>query len=336
MTEGKPPRLRPVLACICLLLFSCPSLAQVSNDAIHEIKVLLKARGGEVGGVRVRLLWQARMQPVSDTYSGKEGELRFTNLLPGEYIVETSETERFEATATRVTVIPIDVRKPRSTHITVSVDLPARQPGGTAPPGVVLADVDLDVPEAARKHYRKGLESSRAGRSADSTKEFKAAVEAYPKFYAARLELGRELRAQKRFSEAEEALKPLGEIAPRHAEPRLEYAVVLLALRRPKEAASELRKALELEEASWAAHLNLGWALLEDQPEEAERHFTRALELDERRAAQAHLSLARLVYRKGMRQDSIRHLEAYLALEPKAPDAPSVRKLLEQLRKVKS
>jgi Tfp pilus assembly protein PilF len=330
MANRKSLRVASLLACV--LLFACSSLAQ-NSDAIHEIEVLLRARGAQVSGVRVRLLRESRMQPITETYSRQDGQIRFSGLLPGDYVVETGESENLEATATRVTIIvPHAIfGKPTSQRVTVSVDIPVRKVAAIPSPGVVLADVDQNVPEAASKHYRKGLEEQRAGKNA--AKEFKAAIVAYPKYYAARLELGRELRTQKRFSEAEEALRPLGEIAPKHAEPHVEYGMVLLALSRPREAAVELRKALALEEANWATHLNLGWALLTDEPAEAESHFTRALELDEKKAAQAHLSLARLAHMRGMRQQSIRHLEAYLKLAPDAPDASAVRKLLDQLRK---
>jgi tetratricopeptide (TPR) repeat protein len=217
--------------------------------------------------------------------------------------------------------------------VTVTVDLAGRKRPPSPAPGVISADTDLDVPEAALKHYRKGVEALGAGKTSEAIKGFKVAVEAHPRFYAARLELGRVLRAQKRFNEAEEALRPLLEIAPRRAEPRIELAIVLLVLRRQKDSARELRKAIELEEASWVSHLYLGWALLEDEPDQAELHFTRALELDEQRAAQAHLSLARLAHGRKMKQDAIRHLEAYLTLAPDAPDANAVRKLLGQIRK---
>jgi tetratricopeptide (TPR) repeat protein len=322
-------------ACLCVLLYTCTSLAQTSSesDAIHELEVQLRARNEQVSGVRVRLLNQSRMLAIAETFSGREGQLKFVNLMPGEYLVETSENDRFEATVTRVTIIPIDFRKPRATHVTARIDLPPRKLPGMAPPGVVMADVDLNVPESALKHFRKGAEALRSGKTADAVKELKVAIEVYPKFYTARLELGRELRAEKRFTEAEETLKPLGEIAPRRAESRIEYAMVLLALGRSTEAANELRKALDLEEANWVTHLHLGWALLKDDAAKAEKHFARALELDERKAAQAHLSLARLAHARGMRQEAVRHLEAYLALAPNASDADAVRRLLVQLRK---
>jgi tetratricopeptide (TPR) repeat protein len=335
MFERKSRRTAFLLACLCGLLLAPRAVAQTSSesDAIHELEVHLRARGAEVSGVRVRLLNQSRMLTITETFSGREGQLRFVNLMPGEYLIETSENDRFEATVTRVTIIPIDFRKPRTTHVTANIDLPPKKTPGLPPPGVVMADVDVHVPESALKHFRKGTESLRAGRAGEAIKELRAAIEAYPKFYTARLELGRELRAQKRFDEAEEALRPLGELAPRRPESRLEYSFVLLALGRSLEAAGELRQALELEEANWVTHLHLGWALLKDDPAEAERHFIRALQLDERKAAQAHLSLARLAHARGMRPEAIRHLEAYLQLAPDAPDAVAVRRLLNQLRK---
>jgi tetratricopeptide (TPR) repeat protein len=336
MIRRKSLQVAFILACFCSTSSTLSALAQIASDSIHEVEVTLKARGAQVSGVRVRLLRQTRMMPVAETFSGQDGEITFRNLLPGDYIVETGENDRFEATATRVSIVapPAELGKPRSSvRTTVTIDLPGKKAAATSAPGVRMADVDTNVPEAALKHYRKGTEAARFGNGAHALKEFKAAIEAYPNYYAARLELGRALRGEKLFAEAEEVLKPLGEIAPKHAEPHIEYGLVLLALRRQQEAASELRKALALEEANWATHLYLGWALLADEPAEAERHFARALELDEKRAAQAHLSLARLNHAKGMREESIRHLEAYLKLAPDAPDADAVRKLVGQLKK---
>ncbi len=333
MTDRKSPGYWRALACLCVLACACAPEILAQSDSIHEVEVFLRGRGASVAGVRVRLVRQSGMMPVADTFSNQDGRVKFTGLLPGEYIVETIENDKFEATATRATVRPIEFTEPKPTSVTVYVELPSRKQPEMAAPGVVLADVDLKVPEAALKRYRKGMEYLRLGNRDEATLEFKAAVEAYPQYYAARLELGRQLRAQLNFGEAEEALRPLGEIAPRRAEPRMEYAIVLLALKRPTEAAVQLRRALELEEADWAAHLHLGWALLETEPAEAERHFKRAVELDERKAAQAHLSLARLAYNRGSRQEAIGHLETYLKLAPDAPDAQDVRRLLKQLQK---
>jgi tetratricopeptide (TPR) repeat protein len=108
---------------------------------------------------------------------------------------------------------------------------------------------------------------------------------------------------------------------------------VLLESGARQEAAEHLSKALELDEPNWAAHLYLGWTLLETKPESAEPHFNRALQLDEHKAVRAHLALARIADAKGLRQIAIDHLEAYLKLAPDASDAESARLLAERLRR---
>jgi len=177
------------------------------------------------------------------------------------------------------------------------------------------------------------MKSLEAGDAPRGLKEFQEAIRIFPNYYSARLELGRELRLQKRFAEAGEVLTPLTQIAPKHAEGWTENGIVLLELQRRDEAAERLRVAVSLEETNWAAHLYLGWALLEKHADEAEPQFKRALELDEVKAARAHLALARLPDTKGDRQLAIQHLEAYLALAPDASDAEGARLLAERLRK---
>jgi tetratricopeptide (TPR) repeat protein len=107
----------------------------------------------------------------------------------------------------------------------------------------------------------------------------------------------------------------------------------LLNLKRRSEAARELNDAIRLEEASWAAHLYLGWAVLESDTKTASKHFTRALELDEQKAARAHLALGQIANNEGRREEAFKHLVAYLTLAPNASDAAAVRKLAETLRK---
>jgi tetratricopeptide (TPR) repeat protein len=176
------------------------------------------------------------------------------------------------------------------------------------------------------------VEAREKGNAERAIEEFRAAVELFPDYYAARLELGRELRAGKRFQEAEQALQPLAGIAPRHAEPRIERGIALLELGRRAEAVEELQASLKLGENNWAAHLYLGWALLEGDGEGAEVHFKRAIALDEPKAARAHIALARLADARGQRQLALDHLDAYLELSPNAHDAAAVRALAARLR----
>jgi tetratricopeptide (TPR) repeat protein len=298
-------------------------------EVVHTLEGRLQHKNGAVGGIRVRLVRKDSLQPVGDTFSRTEGDFIFTRISDGDYLVETSETEIYEATSTEVILRP----KPRRpTYLNVFIEIPAKTAEPAPPTGVVTADVDLHVPKAALKHYQAGAKALSSRDSARAESELRLAIEGYPDYYAARLDLGREFRQQKRYKEAEEVLNPLPQVAPRRAEPRLELGTVLLELNRRDEAVSQLRAALQLEETNWATHLYLGWALLETRPNEAEPHFKRALELNERKAARAHLALARIADTQGMRQIALKHLDAYISLMPNASDTEAARKLADKLR----
>lgn len=317
-------------AFILTLALTVTAGAQSAEGVYHQIDGRLQSRNYNVGNIRVRLLRMPDARPITETFTRPDGQFLFKQLVAGEYIVETFETDKFEATTTRVSVIPPVPPTPQL--VLVMIDLPLKPPPGGVAPGTVAADVDLNVPKEALKHYRNGMKALSKEDSARAVEEFQAAIESHPNYYAARLELGRELRLEKRYIEAEQVLQPLAQIAPKHSEGRIERGIVLIALDRRKEAADELRAAVKLEDTSWAAHLYLGWALLEVDAAQAEPQFKRALELDEQKAAKAHLALARLAQEKGQSQLAIKHLEAYLKIAPDAHDAEAARRLAERLR----
>jgi tetratricopeptide (TPR) repeat protein len=88
-----------------------------------------------------------------------------------------------------------------------------------------------------------------------------------------------------------------------------------------------------LDDGNWLAHLYLGYALVDIDDEKAEPHFWKALKINAKEAAQAHLALARLAHKYGYPKDAVEQLDAYLTLRPDAPDAASVRKLRDSLKK---
>lgn len=325
---------RASFAVFALLLLLAPAgAAQSSGGALHEIEGHVWFRGGRAGQVRVRLLRLPEGRPVAETFTRPEGQFRFPNVAEGEYAVETFETERFEAALRNVSVNPPVRNLP--TTFRVSVELAEKADGGGAtspPPGVAAADVDAGVPRRAVEHYLSGMRMLREGDSARALGEFRKAIAAHPPYYAARLEYGRELRRRGELAEAERALAPLRETAPRKAEARVEYALTLLGLGRRDAAAAELESAAKLPDAGWEPHYYLGWAILETRPDDAKNHLLRAVELDEARAARAHLALARLAHERGQRGAAVKHLEAFLALSPDSHEADAARALADKLR----
>lgn len=314
------------------LTLICMAQTGVGAQVYHQIEGRIFYKNTHVGNMRVRLVNQAEMRPISETITRPEGQFKFNDVPEGDYLIETFETDLYEATGTSVSVRPFAKGSRAMAFVTVELTLKPRS-GKEARPGVVAADVDLNVPKPAQKHYRAGLKAIDGRDSTRALKEFREAIEIHPEFYAARLELGRELAAQKRYQEAAEAFQPLSQIAPKQPEWQTEYGKVLYALKRPAEAVSVLLAALRLREADWETNFYLGWASLEKDAGSAEQYFLRALALDEQKAARAHLALAQLAQAKGRTDEAIKQLEAYLALVPDAPDAEAARRLLDSLRR---
>lgn len=298
----------------------------------HQVEGHVVFNNNRVGNMRVRLVNQAEMRPITETFSRSDGQFRFTGVTEGDYLVETFETDKFDASTASVSIRPFPRGSKTIAFVVVELALKTST-GKKAPPGVVEADVDVAVPKAAQKHYRAAMKAVESGDVPRGISELQESIKIHSGYYLARLELGRQLGAQKRYQEAEEALRPLGQIAPRRVEPHLEYGKVLLALKRGPEAVNELLAAMRLEEGNWETHLYLGYALLETDAGSAEQYLKRATELNELKAARAHLALARLAEAKGSREKAIQHLDLYLSLVPNASDAEAVRKLAASLRK---
>jgi tetratricopeptide (TPR) repeat protein len=314
---------------VLLVLVCAQSVrAQIEPQVFHRIEGRIQFQTEGVGNVRVRLVRE--MRPVAETFTRPEGQFVFTMVREGEYSVETFDMDKFEASLTSVSVRPLIRQRPDV--IRVFVDLQLKPPPDRPLIGVVFADIDLNVPKEAVKHYKEGMKALEKDESARAITELRLAVELYDRYYAARLELGRQLRKQKRYEEATHVLHPLAQIAPRRPEPRVANAAALLALGHREQAVEELRIALNLDDTNWEAHLYLGWALLEVAADKAEVHLKRALELDDRKAVRAHLALARLAHSKGNTELAIKHLNEFLVLSPDSEDAVIARRLAENLR----
>lgn len=313
-----------------VIVVTCASIAWAQIPTT-DVEGRLRAHGnGQTIGLRVRLTRQNGGRQFSETFTEPDGRFNFRQVVAGDYLVEIPESPDFLPAAASVSIQPLPSMG--RTVVSVLIDLMPKPTAGVNGRSVLMADIDTNVPQAAAKHYASGLKAIDSKDSERAISELRAALEIYPTYYAARIELGRQFRTLKRFEEAVETLKPLSGLAPTRAEPHMEYALVLLGLERKDEAASELRAALKLEEKNWATHYFLGLALFDSSGDEAEKEFVRALELNEKKAARSHVALARIDLRKGQQQAALKHLDAYLTLEPHAPDAETVRKFAERLR----
>ena len=100
------------------------------------------------------------------------------------------------------------------------------------------------------------------------------------------------------------------------------------------EAEKQLRNALKQNETAFAPHLYLGMALVKlKNYEEAETELQRAVTLGGEKAAQAHYFLGGIYWRAKDHERAANELEKYLKLEPKTPNAETIRATIKDLRK---
>src|SRR5689334_8002874 len=197
MRQVKDFWMRIALALIAALTAASSNYAQTSSTTVyHQIEGRLHNRNGsDASNIHVRILRAATRRPIGETFSRSRGEFEFNYIQEGDYIIETYETKELEATSTSIQVRPFP--REQSTIFHIEIDIPLKPPTAGATPGVIAADVDLLVPKEALKHYRAGVKSLEGGDSERAVKELQDAIKAYPDYYAARLELGREMRRQK-------------------------------------------------------------------------------------------------------------------------------------------
>src|ERR1051325_8263555 len=146
---------------------------------LHSIEGRIRQRNKTVDNIRVRLVRYPQMQPIADTFTRQDGQFVFQRVPTVDYIVETLETDMYQATETSVAVYPTNLNEPRPTTVTVFVDLPLKEGPEKVAPGEVMADVDLNVPKNALKHYHAGMQKLGNGESEKGIAELRAAIDAY-------------------------------------------------------------------------------------------------------------------------------------------------------------
>ncbi len=109
---------------------------------------------------------------------------------------------------------------------------------------------------------------------------------------------------------------------------------VLLNLGKSEEALQYNRYAtLERSDDALAnSQLGMNYVQLGDD-QQAEAYLKKAERIDPAHFSAPQLTLARLYYRHGNRDAARRELESYLKLHPDAPNAESIRKEIEKLKR---
>jgi tetratricopeptide (TPR) repeat protein len=205
---------------------------------------------------------------------------------------------------------------------------------------VDVAELDGDYSRDVLRDYERAFQDYINGNPSRALERLESISARAPGFYGAHARMGVIYQQEGCYFDAEAEYSRASDLSPRSPQPLLNLASVQLRAadtpgeldRMTTKALRTLERAIELRPQSAIAHCLVGSAHAKaNSPEEAEKHFKIALELDEDFAA-PRLMLASLYLRQQNWGEAIENLETYLKDFPSSQDRFIVKKMLEDAR----
>ena len=265
--------------------------------------------------------------PIQEMFTDRTGKFRFFGLAPAQYTVVVS-SPGFKSVQQHV-----DLQTASSSYVVLQLvpDDSVSRASSSGSPGVT----DAAVPAAARKEFEQANEamqrSDQAGLS-EAIGHLEKAVNLYPKFFAAQLELGTACMDAKQFERAEAALRKASEMDKKTPHAHFALGRLYEWQKRYPEAEKVLLEGLKLNEKSWQGHFSLGhvywdmgnWA-------KAGPHVGRALQLKPD-LAEGHLLAGNILMKARQPENALTEFNEYLRLAPKGEFATETRGLAEKIK----
>lgn len=297
-----------------------------SNGSITG-KVVLPS-GQPVDG-RVRIILSTMTDPGNVAYTDSSGGFGFRGLREGNYTIEVTGDTRFYETVTQ------EVRLIRGMQVRLLINLKEKGSASNKSTGnvVSVAELDQNVPAAAKKEFDAGTRLAGEGKTRDAIERFKRALELHPGYLMAHNDLGAQYLKLKLYPQAIEQFEAALELNSKVFNPRLNLGIALVEQNKFTDALEHLKQATAIDKSAPAPHLYLGIASVEtDELPAAERELGVALSLGGDEYAVAHYYLAQLHLKNGERDGAVHELKAYLQLVPTGEYASRAKKLLQQLK----
>jgi len=294
---------------------------------IHGM-VRMGQNGAPADKVFVRLESFDSGGPIQEMFTDRTGKFRFFGLSPAQYTVVVS-SPGFKSVQQHV-----DLQTASSGYVVLQLvpEDSAARGSGPGTPGVT----DAGVPAEARKEFEKANEVMQKSDQAslnDAISHLEKAVNIYPKFFAAQLELGTACMDAKQFERAEAALRKASELDKKTPNAHFALGRLYEWQKRYPEAEKVLLEGLKLNEKSWQGHFSLGhvywdmgdWA-------RAGPHVGRALQLKPD-LAEGHLLAGNILLKARQLKNALTEFNEYLRLAPQGEFAAQTRGLTEKIKR---
>ena len=196
--------------------------------------------------------------------------------------------------------------------------------------GVTAALFAQEIPPDAKKLYEQAIADLVAKKDKEGLAGLRAAIEVFPKYYAALERLGVEYVKIKQFQASATLLQIAVEVNPRSYRSWFGLAYSLNSLEYHDEALIAVNKAIDLYAGSTESLLLAGVIhKAKKQFPEAEKQLLKAKELSKDTLPMANFYLA-LIYGNEMKRyaDAARELKLFLKKQPDSKDAEKIKQLI--------
>lgn len=264
------------------------------------------------------------------TYTDPDGSFRFNSVKTGSYTITVDGGKDYENA--RESVYLEGSRR----NVVVPIYLKSKAEAAAL----------AKVPSAARAAYTKGHEAANKGDSKKAAEFLAEAVKLHADFPQALTELGMHYMKLSKWDNAAETYRALLKLKKDDAGANLNIGISLYyaslqllnekktdeANQKLTEAEQSLRHAIALKLAGPNPHYYLGLTLIRFKKyDEAQKELELAIANGGENMALVHKYLGGLHMSAKRNKEAAAHLEKYLQLEPKAPDAEQIRKTIQTL-----
>jgi tetratricopeptide (TPR) repeat protein len=202
-----------------------------------------------------------------------------------------------------------------------------------------VSAASLAAPDKAKKQFEKGKEQEKKGKWAAASDYFRKAIQVYPRFALAWLELGRTQVQQNDFTQARDSFQQATTHDSKLLPAYFELARVQAGQKEWKALAETTGKMVQLAPNSspmfWFLDAAANYNLQDFQ--RAESSATRGLRLDTKHTVPQLEHLYGLILGKhGYYSGAIDHIQAYLKLVPNAADGKNAQAALSEFERLQS
>lgn len=200
--------------------------------------------------------------------------------------------------------------------------------------GTMISATSAAAPKDAQKAYKKGMDLAKKGKFDEAQQHFTAAVNQYPRYADAWLQVGRLYLRQNQVDAAKNAFQRAIAADPKFVAPYVSLASIEAVHQNWQEAARLSDQAITLDPIDFpngyfynsVANYNLG------HMDAAEKSARKAATLDaQHRLPQIQSLLGRILLLKKDYPGALNNFRSYLKNEPNAPDAPDIRRQVQTL-----